>query len=64
MTGESYSSESPAMTTQDLLGEVEKHFGHDIAKYDLREAAYLAAMDNPGAVIEQLQKMGCAELDS
>ena len=63
-TGDSDSSESPGITTQDLLGEVEKHFGHDIAKYDLREAAYLAAMKNPDAVIDQLHSMGCAESGS
>lgn len=41
-----------------LRRQAEDRFGRDVPKFDLREAVYLAAMENPDAVLAKLDDMG------
>jgi hypothetical protein len=41
-----------------LIADSELEFDRDLPKFDVREAAYLAAQNNPGLVYEELEKMG------
>lgn len=41
-----------------LKRQAEDAFDRDIPKFDLREAVYLAAMENPDAVLAKLDEMG------
>ena len=43
---------------RELKSEVESQLGEDISKFDLREAAYLVAQNNPDAVAKKLEEMG------
>lgn len=41
-----------------LIADAENEFDRDIPKFDVREAAYLAAQEHPELVYEQLEEMG------
>jgi hypothetical protein len=41
-----------------LLTEVEGEFGRDVPKFDVREAVYRAALQNPEDIINELIEMG------
>ena len=43
---------------RELKNEVETALEEEVTKFDLREAAYLVAQENPEAVAEKLKKMG------
>jgi hypothetical protein len=43
---------------RDFKADVERELGKDVFALDLREAAYLVAMNHPGEVAEQLRKWG------
>ena len=43
---------------RELKNEVETALEEEVTKFDLREAAYLVAQENPEAVAEKLEKMG------
>lgn len=43
---------------RDLIATAESAFDRDIPKFDVREAAYLAAQRNPDLVLDELERMG------
>lgn len=43
---------------RELKNEVETALGEEVTKFDLREAAYIVAQENPEAVAEKLEEMG------
>jgi hypothetical protein len=43
---------------RELKNEVETALEEEVTKFDLREAAYLVAQENPDAVAEKLEEMG------
>lgn len=43
---------------RELKNDVETVLEEEVMKFDLREAAYLVAQENPKAVAEELEKMG------
>ena len=47
---------------KDFRRDVERELGNDVFKTDLREAAYLVAMNHPDEVAETLREWGCEHL--
>lgn len=43
---------------RDLVTEVESALGRDVPKFDVREAVYRAALQNPDDVLDELLEMG------
>ena len=43
---------------RDLLTDLQSTLGRDVPKFDVREAVYRAALENPNDVLEELLKMG------
>lgn len=43
---------------RELLTDIESEFGRDVPKFDIREAVYRAALQNPDDVLNELLKMG------
>lgn len=43
---------------RELKNEVETALEEEVTKFDLREAAYLVAQENPNAVADKLEEMG------
>ena len=43
---------------RELKRRVEDELGEEVSKFDLREAVYLLALDNPDGVVDQLEEMG------
>jgi len=41
-----------------LIADVQEQLDEDVAKFDLREAAYIFAQRNPEGVAEVLEEMG------
>lgn len=53
-----YVRDEVASGERSLIAKAEEEFDRDIPKFDIREAAYIAAQENPELVYEQLDEMG------
>lgn len=53
-----YLQDSTLSAEQDFKHRVETRLGEEVMMADLREAAYLASMENPELVVKQLREWG------